>query len=59
MPDVAFLRNRAREYRRLAEAATDEALIDSYRLLAEIDEAEADKIEKGGGNPPPRKPGAR
>ena len=58
MAGVGFLRDRARQYRRLAEAATDEALADSYRLLAEIDEEEAKRIEAGD-PPPPAKPTSR
>ena len=58
MPDVAFLRNRAREYRRLAEAATDQAVIDSYLLLAETDEEQVDRIEKGN-DPSPTKLASR
>ncbi len=46
MSHVNFLRERAARYRRLADEAEDKDVADSYRLLAEIDEQEAQKIEE-------------
>lgn len=44
--DVSFLRQRAARYRRLAAESSDPDVTDSYRLLAEIDEQEAERIEE-------------
>jgi hypothetical protein len=45
-PDISFLRKRAEKYRRLANEAKDPDIAASYRLIAEIDEQEAERIEK-------------
>ncbi len=45
-PDVSFLRKRADKYRRLADETKDPDIAESYRLLAEIDEEQAEQIEK-------------
>lgn len=47
-PDISFLRKRAEKYRRLVNEAKDPDIAESYRLLAEIDEQEAERIEKQG-----------
>jgi hypothetical protein len=44
-----FLRERAADYRRLANAAEDEHVKASYLLLAEIDEEEATELEREDG----------
>ncbi len=43
---MSFLRDRTVRYRRLADDADDKEVAELYWLLAEIDEQEADEIEK-------------